>query len=189
MDNSVLPDALDLDTEEISDKVTCKRRSLVFHSRTSKLFIDEELNEVRNLENDDLLSDNKCKRQRVKDITGKESFNLQEYINDLKQERKLWQLKLKERKSKRRILTKQKSALENLGQNLDYKALSDSERSFLLAKPNYDYIYENSQKLSNRSLKVILLNELMFKLNDKFIIRMQEKLDKITKKIIEISKF
>lgn len=40
-------------------------------------------------------------------------------------------IKLKERKSKRRILTKQKSALENLGQNLDYKALSDSERSFL----------------------------------------------------------
>ncbi|KAI4501180.1 hypothetical protein M0802_003553 [Mischocyttarus mexicanus] len=187
MDNCVLPDVLDLGMEELSNKVIRKRRSLVFHSRTSKSLIDEELKEIRNLENDDSLSDNKCKRPRVSDITREESFNLQEYINDLKQERKLWQLKLKERKSKRRVLTKQKSALENLGQNLDYKALSDSERSFLSANPNYEYIYENSQKLSKTTLKVILLNELISKLNNRFMIRMKEKLDKTTKKIIEIS--
>lgn len=41
MDNSIVPDPLNLDTEELFDKVTCKRRSLVFQSRTSKLFIDE----------------------------------------------------------------------------------------------------------------------------------------------------
>lgn len=41
MDNSVVPDTLNLDTEELSDKVTYKRRSLVFQSRTSKLFTDE----------------------------------------------------------------------------------------------------------------------------------------------------
>ncbi|XP_035722166.1 uncharacterized protein LOC118441622 [Vespa mandarinia] len=187
MDNSIVPDILNLDTEELSDKVTCKRRSLVFQSRTSKLFTDEETDQARNLENEDFLEINKSKRQCVEDVTKKENFDLQKYINDLRQERKLWQSTLKERKSKRRILSKQKSVLEEQGQNLDTKALSDSERSFLSASPNYEYICENSQKLSDMALKIILLNELVFKLNERFMLRMKEKLNKTTKKIIEMS--
>ncbi|KAF7400603.1 uncharacterized protein V1477_017273 [Vespula maculifrons] len=187
MDNSIVPDPLNLDTEELFDKVTCKRRSLVFQSRTSKLFIDEEIDQARNLENEDFVSINKCKRQCVEDVTRTENFDLQKYIRDLKQERKLWQSTLKERKSKRRVLSKQKSVLETLGENLDSKALSDSERSFLSASPNYEYIYENSQKLSDTALKITLLNELVFKLNERFMTRMKEKLDKTTKKVIEMS--
>lgn len=146
-----------------------------------------EIDQAKNLESEDFLSVNKCKRQCVEDVTRKENFDLQKYINDLRQERKLWQSTLKERKSKRRVLSKQKSVLVEQGQNFDSKALSVSERNFLSASPNYEYIYENNQKLSDMALKITLLNELVFKLNERFMVRMKEKLDKTTKKVIAMS--
>ncbi|KAK2584442.1 hypothetical protein KPH14_006822 [Odynerus spinipes] len=186
MSNSVASDALNLEMEEPSDKVIYKRRSSIFQSRTSKLLVDEETDKEKNAGNDEFLPISNCKRQRVEDVR-KENFDLQSYIADLREERKTWQMTLKERKSDRRVLSKKKSSLEQLGQSLDLEALSDSERSFLSAHPNYEYVYENSQKLSNVALKMTLLNELVYKLNERFMLRMREKLCKATKKIVDMS--
>lgn len=187
MNNSAALDTLNSEIEEPCDSIICKRKSSVFQSRRSILFIEEEKSKAKKFEDDESLSINDNKRQCVEDVRRKENFDLQKYINNLSQERKMWQTTLKERKSERRTLSKQKSSLEQLGQNSDLKVLSDSERSFLFARPDYKYIYENSQKLSIVGLKINLLNELIYKLNGRFMSRMREKLHMATKKIIEMS--
>lgn len=173
--------------EEPCDKVIYKRRSSIFQSRVSKGIVNEETDKPQNLNNYDCPSIDNCKRQRVEHERREENFDLQKYISNLKQERKMWLTTLQERKLERRLLAKQKSSLEEVGQNLDIKVLSDSERSFLSAHPNYEYIYESSNKLSNVAFKTMFLNELAYKLNDKFMLRMREKLFKATRQIVDIS--
>lgn len=119
--------------------------------------------------------------------TPQEVFNFEEYVNSLKNERKEWLETYKRRKRERRSLTKQKLRLENDGQPLDLNLLSDSEKAFLLARPNYQNICKNANKLSETALKISMLNDMVYEVNKRFILQMEERLRKIKKRIIETS--
>jgi len=112
---------------------------------------------------------------------------LREYIEKLKHERKNWQEEYKKRKIKHRILTKEKANMEQQGQSLDINVLSESERTFLLKRPNYEYICKNTQKLLDIALKINILNQLIRKLNQTFMETMENNISKATTKIIKMS--
>lgn len=119
--------------------------------------------------------------------TDAEIFNLKEYIEKLKQERKEWQQEYKFRKIQRKTLTKQKINLERQGQPLDTNALTESQRAFIAARPNYENICRNTQKLHDTVLKITTLNQLVCKLNQRFMEKMEDNIARTTKKVIELS--
>lgn len=116
-----------------------------------------------------------------------EAFNLKEYIEKLKHERKTWQEECKKRKIERRSLTKDKESIERQGQVLDLNILSESERTFLLKRPDYEYICKNNQKLVDVALKISTLNQLIHKLNQRFMEKMESNISKATSNVIKMS--
>ncbi|XP_015596974.1 uncharacterized protein LOC107268571 [Cephus cinctus] len=163
-----------------SQKIIQKRKSAIFQRRSlAPPIIDS--NCTTNF-NDGMkqLCDVEC----TKDNEIEEAFNLQEYIQSLKQERKLWQEKLSSRKRQRKDLTKQKDNILRSGQDLDLNVLSESERSFLLARPNYEHICSNGIKLSDVTDKVVMLNKCVHRLNNIFIQMMEDKVKDVTITII-----
>ncbi|XP_076232255.1 uncharacterized protein LOC143177879 [Calliopsis andreniformis] len=158
------------------DKIVHKRRSSVFHSRTVALDKDKE-------EEVDINADTGC----MSKMPEEECFGLEEYVNSLRKERKEWIETYKRRKLERKSLMKQKLRLEEQGQCLDLSILSDSDKAFVLACPNYQHLYENTRKLSEMVLKISVLSQVVYKLNQRFILQMERRLGKVTKKVIETS--
>lgn len=105
----------------------------------------------------------------------------------MKNERKEWIDTLKQRKSQRKCLTKQKLCIENQGQTLDLSILTEFEKAFITARPNYQQICRNYKQMSDVALKISELQSIVYKLNEKFILQMEDKLHKLTDKIIEMS--
>jgi len=138
--------------------------------------------EIINDEEKVIPEQNKCNIQN--DV---KTLNLKEYIEKLKRERKNWQEEYRKRKIKLRILTKEKANMEQKGQNLDISVLSESERTFLLKRPNYEYICKNIQKLLDMALKINILNQFIRKLNRRFMETMESNISKATRKIIKMS--
>lgn len=118
--------------------------------------------------------------------TGAETFDLEEYIEKLKQERKDWLQEYKKRKIQRKNLTKQKAIAESQGQLLDVNILTEFERAFIKARPNYEYICKNSQKLSDVALKISTLSQLVHKLNQRFMEKMENNISRASRDIIEM---
>ncbi|XP_017880677.1 uncharacterized protein LOC108625295 isoform X2 [Ceratina calcarata] len=170
MDHLHSPDnILSIEESLINEPVVQKRRSSVFQS----LQVAE----------DDRTVGNSSKNPQLQE----ETFNLEEYIICLRNERKEWLETLKERKRQRRGLMKKKLSVESQGQHLDYSVLTEHEKAFVSAKPNYHDIYKNYKKLSDISLKTQLLRSLVYKLNRNFILQMEGRLQGATKKIIKES--
>lgn len=117
----------------------------------------------------------------------KEFSNLKEYIEKLKQEKQDWQQEYKNRKSQTRNLTKQKTSMETQGQVLDLNLLTESDRAFLLERPNYEYICRNTQKLLDMTLEISTLSQIVHKFNEKFMEKIQDSMDKATKSLIKMS--
>ncbi|EFN89382.1 uncharacterized protein LOC105185314 [Harpegnathos saltator] len=114
-------------------------------------------------------------------------FNLEEYIKKLKQERKDWQQEYKNRKIQRKNLAKEKTIMESQGQLLDINILTESERAFITARPDYEYICKNGQKLSDVALKISILSRLVHKLNQRFMENMENNMSRAVKDIIKMS--
>jgi len=169
-----------LDEEFKSERTVYKRRSSVFHTRIVACDQDE-VDEV--ITNGSKLLLNKDEECNAKDDV--EVFNLKEYIEKLRQERKDWQQEYKNRKAQRRNLTKQKASVE--GQVLDINLLTEAERNFVLTRPNYEHICRNSQKLLDMALKMSTLSQHVHKLNRRFMERMEGNISKATVNVIKIS--
>lgn len=116
-----------------------------------------------------------------------EASDLKDYIEKLRQERKEWQREYKKRKTQRKNLTKQKLSVEEQGQVLDLNILTESDRTFLLTRPNYEYICQNSQKTLNAALKISILSQHIHKLNQKFMEEMKSNIYTATKNVINFS--
>lgn len=116
-----------------------------------------------------------------------ETSNLKEYVEKLRQERKDWQQEYKNRKVQRRNLTKQKASVEGQGQVLNINILTETERTFILTRPNYEHICKNSQKLLDMALKISMLNQHVYKLNRRFMEQIEGNIAKATANIIKIS--
>ncbi|XP_033326777.1 uncharacterized protein LOC117220676 [Megalopta genalis] len=172
-------DASHLEIPLNSDRVIHKRRSSVFQSRIVDFDQCEE--NQNSMDNDDM-------KHYASKTLQEDDFDFEQYIHNLKNERKQWITMLKQRKSERKRLLNQKLRLESQRQPFDLTVLTDSERAFVLARPNYQNIYENNKKLREKTVKLSILNQMVYRVNQKFISRMEVGLRKITEKIIEKTK-
>ncbi|KYN27600.1 PREDICTED: uncharacterized protein LOC108771137 [Trachymyrmex cornetzi] len=166
-----------------SEKTIHKRRSSVFHARFS-IACDHKKDD------NGVITNRNRPNQKEKECNAKdtvEAFNLREYIDKLRQERKDWQQEYRNRKTQRKNLTKQKTSTERQGQNLDINVLTEAERAFVFTRPNYEHICKNSQKLLDVALKISKLSQHVHKLNEKFMERMKNNISKATVNVIEIS--
>lgn len=84
-------------------------------------------------------------------------------------------------------MTKQKTSAEAQGQILDINVLTETERTFVLTRPNYEHICKNSQKLLDVALKLSTLSQHVQKLNRRFMERMESNVSKATVNIIKMS--
>ncbi|CAK9810414.1 hypothetical protein ANTPLA_LOCUS6579 [Anthophora plagiata] len=166
--------------KDSNEKIVRKRRSSIFQSRATTFNECEGGETEKAVDAEDAT---KC----ASTVSQEETFNLKEYIMCLKNERKEWIDTLKQRKAQRKILKKQKLCLEDQGQLVDLNILTDCERAFVTAKPNYQCICRNYKKLSDVTVKLSILHGKVYKLNQRFISEMGKKLRRITKKVIEIS--
>lgn len=114
-----------------------------------------------------------------------EAFDLEEYIEKLQQERKNWEQEYRNRKSQRKNLTKRKAIVESQRQSLNLNILTESERAFILARPNYENICKKSQKLPEVVLKISALSKMVHKLNQEFMETIENNISRATRDIIE----
>lgn len=170
---------LHFDEECRSEKIVYKRRSLIFHSQISDQTKDNE-----GTPNRSRFSPSKVNKE---DIVENETFNLKKYIEKLRQERKDWQKEYRSRKTQRKNLAKQKASLETQGQAFDINILTESDRTFLLTRPNYELICQNNQKTLDAALKISLLSQHIQKLNQKFMEKMENNISIATKNVIKLS--
>ncbi|XP_029160382.1 uncharacterized protein LOC114932387 [Nylanderia fulva] len=163
-----------------SEKTVYKRRSSIFHTR---IITCDQTEGNEGTPNRNRFSSSKVNEECIaqKDV---EAFNLKEYIEKLKQERKDWQQEYRERKTQRKNLTKQKNSMK--GQVFDENLLTESERDFLLSRPNYEHIYQNNQKIVDAALKISTLSQHVHRLNQKFIEKMENNISTATKNIIKL---
>ncbi|CAL7947966.1 unnamed protein product [Xylocopa violacea] len=160
------------------EKTVHKRRSSVFQRRSSA-FDNREENEK--------VVDTRNAEKYVSNESQEETFNLEKYIISLRNERKEWIETLKQRKAQRRSLAKQKLRLEKEGQHLDLNILTERDKAFITARPNYQYICKNYKKLSDTTGKMSALYNQVYRLNQRFILQMERKLNRITDKIVATS--
>ncbi|XP_011688063.1 PREDICTED: uncharacterized protein LOC105450104 [Wasmannia auropunctata] len=176
-----MADVSNFDEEFKSERTVRKRRSSIFQTRAVVHNRDEDDNEV--ITNDRLTSNKDEGECNAKD----EAFNLKEYIERLRQERRDWQQEYRSRKTQRRNLTKQKASAEGQGQVLDINVLTEAERAFVLTRPNYEHICRNSQKLLDVALRISTLSQHVHKLNRRFMEKMEDNISRATVNVIKRS--
>ncbi|CAK9812889.1 hypothetical protein ANTQUA_LOCUS7442 [Anthophora quadrimaculata] len=181
MDNLHLIDVQNAE-KDLNEKIIRKRRSSIFQSRATTFNECEGASGTETEKAVDVEDATKCASK----VSQEKTFNLKEYIMCLKNERKEWIDTLKQRKAQRKSLKKQKLSLENQGQLADLNILTDYQRAFVTAKPNYQYICRNYKKLSDVTVKLSILDGKVYKLNQRFISQMEKKLHRITGKVIGI---
>lgn len=190
MDNDQTCEASDAEKPARGETGIHKRRSLVFHSRAASSSEQEDTKGAEDAQEtlqEEGPKDSDKKKREKKAEEEEEYFDLREYVAKLRRERRVWIETWKQRKAERKSLTAKKLSLEARGQSVDLNVLSDAERAFVLARPNYEQICESKEKLLAVAMKVATLNQLARKLNQRFISQMEEKLYDVTKRIIKIS--
>ncbi|XP_070165797.1 uncharacterized protein [Polyergus mexicanus] len=170
------------DKEHKSEKTVYKRRSSIFQTR---IITYDQTKGNEGTSNENRFSPNKVNEEYI--IQNDEAFNLKEYIEKLKQERKDWQKEYKNRKIQRKNLTKQKTSVEGQGQIFDINILTESDRVFLSTRPNYEHICQNSRKTLDAALKISTLSQHIYKLNKKFMEKMENNISTATKNVIKLS--
>ena len=115
-----------------------------------------------------------------------EPFDLRAYIDSLKREKKAWNEVLQERRNQYRDLVTKKAMVENNGQEIDLSVLTESERNFIEARPNYEHIVKSSKALVDMAVKVTILNQHCTQLKERFLENMEKKIKEATKKIISM---
>ncbi|XP_071560294.1 uncharacterized protein [Temnothorax nylanderi] len=178
--------ASNFDEEFKSERTVRKRRSSVFQTRTVTRDHNEGVNDVT-INGSRLTADPNKDEEECNAKDNVETFNLKEYVEKLRQERKDWQQEYKSRKAQRKNLTKQKASVEGQGQILDINVLTAAERTFVLTRPNYEHICKNSQKLLDVALKMSTLGQHVHRLNRRFMERMESNISKATVNVIKIS--
>lgn len=176
-------DALQPEKLSYEENIVYKRRSSVFQNRVS-LFDEHEGTQC--IESEKSMNNHDA-RECISSLPQEENFDLVEYINSLVNERKEWILTSRQRKNECRCLSKQKLHIENQGQPLDLNILSESEKAFVTACPNYRRICKTNNKLTDAAVKVSALNQVVYKLNERFILQMEKRLSILTDKVIKTS--
>ncbi|XP_050453289.1 uncharacterized protein LOC126852493 [Cataglyphis hispanica] len=168
--------------EERKEKAVYKRRSSIFQTRIATC---DQTKGNEGTSNKNRFSPNKVNKECI--VQNDETFNLKEYIEKLKQERKDWQKEYKNRKIQRKNLTKQKTSVAEQGQVFDINVLTESDRVFLLTCPDYEHICQNSRKTLDAALKISTLSQHIQKLNKKFMEKMENNISIVTKNVIKLS--
>ncbi|EFN67675.1 hypothetical protein EAG_00737 [Camponotus floridanus] len=163
-----------------SGKTVYKRRSSIFHTRIAT----DQAKDNEGPPDGNKFSPSNINKEGIAE-NKTETFNLKKYIEELRQERKAWQKEYKSRKTQRKDLAKQKTSLEK--QAFDISILTESDRAFLLTRPNYELICQNSQKTLDAALKISLLGQHIQKLNKKLMEKMENNISTATKNVIKLS--
>ena len=116
----------------------------------------------------------------------KEPFDLRGYIDSLKHEKKSWHDFYQELKVRNRKLVKKKALIEQNGQDVDLSVLSESERNFIEARPNYEHIVKSSKTLVDMAVKVAVLNQQCNNLNKRFKSKLEGRIQDATAKVISM---
>ncbi|KAH0564327.1 hypothetical protein KQX54_011442 [Cotesia glomerata] len=159
------------DNEEEKRLEENKRRSSIFQSRASQRHFDVD-------------SQDESEAQEGNAQKEPDEFNLEEYVNSLKAEYEEWKKTLKERKHQRRLLAKQEEALKG-GVELDFNVLTESDREFIQARPNYGAICEKINDVMPIAVKVAQGNIEINHLNDNLQQLLGEKIKESNIKIIK----
>lgn len=77
--------------------------------------------------------------------------------------------------------------MEGQGQVFDINILTESDRVFLLTRPDYEHICQNSRKTLDAALKISTLSQHIHKLNKKFMEKMENNISTATKNVIKLS--
>ncbi|XP_020300084.1 uncharacterized protein LOC109863861 [Pseudomyrmex gracilis] len=170
-----------------SEKIVSKRRSSIFHTKTLACDEDKDDTKYSGNRNEILINQVSDKSRECNEHNTTKTFNLEEYIERLREERKNWQREYKDRRTQRKNLLKQKASLEGQGQIIDINALTERERNFLLTRPNYEHICKNSQKLLDTAIKLSTLGELVNTMHIRFMKKMENNILATTKSIIKMS--
>lgn len=91
------------------------------------------------------------------------------------------------RKSRSQELAKYNKSLEHSGQTLDITSLSDSERAFLAAKPDYEEFNRNLFQLHAMATKVTFLNLWAENFYEKASVKLQNDTDNAVHRIINLA--
>jgi len=154
-----------------------KRRSSVFQRQS--IGPKEQDLESTNITEEISHETKKLKLQNVS-----ESFDLKKYIDALKEEDKKWREVYAKRKSRVQDLIKRD---KNQQQSFDISCLSDSERVFLKAKPDYEEFNKNVFQLHAMATKVMFLNSCAENFSEKSAKKLKNETDTIMRRIINLS--
>nr|XP_046472734.1 uncharacterized protein LOC124214485 [Neodiprion pinetum] len=113
-------------------------------------------------------------------------FDIEKYIVDLEEERKIWKETLLDRKRQYKSISKQTSNLQCCKQEVDLNVLSESERTFLLVRPNYEHICEKAKKLCIMADETRIYYNQMTHLHNQCMLKARRRLDALTTKIIDM---
>lgn len=91
--------------------------------------------------------------------TAAETFDLQAYVDKLKEEISDWRDVIKERQNEYKKLMKKKSKLKKKGQEVDLNLLSADERKFFENRPNLDLLMSNTRELMDMTVKTVVLHQ------------------------------
>ncbi|XP_066590486.1 uncharacterized protein [Prorops nasuta] len=173
------------DEFKLNTETTQKRRSLVFHSRRSLMRRDGVAAVEK--ENFQMEESDVTKKKGSNLDKHKETFDLVEYTNTLRIERRKWLRYYKERKSDRKQLEIERAYTIEHGPDFDLNLLSSSQKSFLLAAPNYEHIYKQNKKLLDITIKVSPLSQLIEKQKEQCISNLENRIHETTKTIIKLT--
>lgn len=118
--------------------------------------------------------------------SGEPLFDLRRYIDDVKRERTEWKQTLQDRKRQYKSTLKHMTRTKQGEQDVDLSALSETERNFLLVRPNYEHICEKAKKLAILASEVSIMQEHVTHLHKRCLLRAEKKLDDLTTRIINM---
>ncbi|KAJ8680846.1 hypothetical protein QAD02_016633 [Eretmocerus hayati] len=169
----------DENSVSLAKDMKSKRRSSIFNRQS-----------MGNLDHEIETSDSEEISHESKKIklaeSNKASFDLRKYIDSLKEEKKQWKKEYAKRKTQVKELSKS-SQNQETSATLDLSCLSDSERAFLAARPDYEEFNRNVFQLHALATKVTYLNSLAESLFEKSIMKMQSDVKNATQRVIKLA--
>ena len=137
------------------------------------------------MENTNVTEEISQESKRFKFQNELEVFNIRKYIDNLTEEDKKWREEYAKRKSRTQDLAKRDKNKEHK-QKLDITCLSDYDRAFLAAKPDYEQFNKNLFQLHTMATKVTYFNMCAEHFCERSMVKLQNDTDDAVRRIINL---
>lgn len=115
-----------------------------------------------------------------------EAFDLQKYVDKLKEEIAAWHDVSNERKDEHHKLAKKKAEIKKSGQEADLNLLTEDERKFIDDRPNLDHLMSSGKDLLDLSVKIVQLNQHYIRRYDYLQSLIERRINEAKEKIISL---